>query len=393
MELETSKRIYNFCVPTKKESIYMAIISFCFLMIFICGSFNVNTTVEQIAYDIALEVEKENNVAIMCKSENSSIISGESFSKYVNDQFYDTNPFKSVIGYNLDKSVSCSIENLGEHGTNLSFLASSYFSNHIDSDGNIIFDRYYLKLLFKETNTYRGNDVSNFLYITKTQADYLIRTDLDCNSYEDVINKRITLTVKDSASTVWKIANIIDDESLFCTLSKKYLNNYVVCFTLVPESLKKTESMLAVMSSSRYSNINFISLLKDNFPSNEYTFSSINNDSSKSIVSLKDYLNDTEGKGYLNVLSVLAIMFFSMPFIFLGYVCLVKKIKFKNILQFVFSSITIWLIFYIIYHIFDSVLFFSFTSLSVFLVLFLCLLLYMVVVWLIKNYGKQDQSI
>lgn len=379
--------------PTILELIGMAIVFSSFSMLFVCGSLNNKTKVEKIASEMTMVVRNDGQANFVCKNKDGSILSRESFSKYINDQFYETSPFKSVIGYNIDKSIDCSLNELGELGNNPSFLTSTYFTNHLNNDNKIIFDRYYFELLFKETNTSRPDNISNFVYLTKTQADYLITNNDDYFSYEDVINKTITLNMDAESTYIWKIANIIDDNCLFCESAELAFKNYVVCFTLVPDVLKQSEAMLFSMYDFEYSNINFISLIETNFSNKNYSFYLQNKDQNQSITKLVNFLNNTKLNDASNILSIIGFVIFSLPLCSIFFYSLRKNIYLKNIFEVVFSALFAWLIFFMIFKFSKSILFFSNISLIIFIIIFIIMFFSLLVIWLIEKYGRKNTII
>ncbi len=387
------KTVFVRLKPTVIELIGMAIVFSSFSMLFVSGSFNNKTKVEKIAFEMTTVVRNEGQANIVCENKDGSILASESFSKYINDQFYETSPFKSVIGYNIDKRVDCSLDELGELGSNPSFLTSTYFTNHYNNDNKIIFDRYYFELLFKETNTSRPDNVSNFVYITKTQADYLISNNSDCDSYEDVINKTITLTIDGEDAYIWKIANIINDNNLFCKSADLAFDNYVVCFTLVPDALKQTEAMLLSMYDFEYSNINFISLIETNFSNKKFSFSSQKENQNQSIIKLVNYLNNTKLNNVTNILSVVSFIVFSLPLGLIIFYSFKKGIYFKNIFEVVVSAFLAWITFFVIFKVSKSILFFSNIALVIFVSMFLVMFFCLFVIWLIEKYGRKNTII
>ena len=383
------KRIFYYLLPTKKEWVCIGIIFLSFLMIFGGGSFNSKTKVEQMSYEIADFTKGGDEAYLFCKSKEKSMTSNEQFSRYVNDRFFDIAPFRSVIGYNFDKSVECKVLELGNYGVNPSFLTSNYFTNHIDK-GKIIFDRYFVELLYKETNTDRSGGFDNFVYITKTQADYLISHHDELTTYDDVINSRLTIIVGDLTSN-WKVANIINDDGIFCDGAKKAFDNYLICFTLVPEVLKKSELMLFAMSDSSYLNIDYISLLENNFPVNEYEFYSRDNISS--LEKLSVFLNTRNKNFVADVFSALLIAVGVISFIVLGIMLLRHKVIVRHIFEFILVSFFLWLTFFVIFKISKSIVLFSFVSLVPFFIVFITFLIWIFILWLVKKYAKENTSI
>lgn len=384
------KQIIYYLLPTKKEWACIGIIFLSFLMIFAGGSINSKTKVEQISYEIADVVKGGDEAYLFCKGKEKSITSNERFSQYVNDRFFDIAPFRSVIGYNFDKSVECQVLELGNYGVNPSFLTSNYFTNHMDK-GKIIFDRYFFELLYKDTNTDRSGGYDNFVYITKTQADYLISNNNEIATYDDVINTKITINVNEDISANWKVANIINDDGIFCEGAKKAFGNYLICFTLVPEVLRKTELMLFSMSDSNYLNIDYISLLENYFPINEYEFYA--KEDVSPLVKLSAFLN-TRDKNYVSdVLSTLLIIVGVIPFVGFGFFLVKQNIIVRHIFEFIFVSFFVWLIFFIIFKISKSIVLFSFVSLVSFFIIFIVFLLWIFILWLIKNYVRTNTKI
>lgn len=388
--ISSIKRILNYLKPTKKELLMMGIVFTSFSVFFASGSLNSNTKVEQISSEISRVVKDGNKAYLFCESEEKRMTSNERFSQYVNDRFFDIAPFRSVIGYNLDKTVECSISELGEYGTSPSFLTSTYFTNHID-DERIIFDRYYFELLYKETNTDRSGGFDNFAYITKSQADYLISNDSSLTSYDDVLNTSLTFVSGDNVLGNWKVANIIVDDGMFCNEAKIAFNNYLICFTLVPNILKDTESMLFSMSGSSYLNIDYISLLENYFPAKDYYFHT--NGGIASLEKLSTYLNKRSDNIVPDAIVTMLIVFFTIPFLVISFFMIKQDLLLRHLLEFIIVSFATWFLFFLIYKISKSILLFSFTSLAIFFIVFSLFLLWMFVLWLVKKYGKRNTII
>lgn len=382
-------------IPTKKEIIFMCAVFVSFSMFFVAGLFNSQTKAEQISAEISQAVSISKEAHLFCKNEKKSMISNERFSKYVNDQFYEITPFKNVIGYNLDKSVNCSIEELGDLGINPSFLTSTYFTNHENNNGDIILDRYYCGLLFKPTNTSRDGNFDNFVYITKTQADYLINQNNSFETYHDVLDSELTIVIDGQKTAKWKVANIIDDSYLFCEMSSVVFENYLLCFTLVPEALKKSESMLFSMSDSNYLNIDYISLMETYFTdTNDYFYTGLNETNNKSIVRLASFLNNKKSNTILDVFSIILFILFGSPFLALAFFIYKEQhLLLKHIFEFSFVSAFVWLLFFIVHKLSRSIVVFSFVSLALFFAIFIIFFFYMFIMWLVKKYGKRHTII
>lgn len=376
--------------PTKTETIFMGIVFVSFSLIFLSGSFNNETKIEKYSIDIANVVKKDKHAYFLCENnEGKTFTNKEGLSKYLNDQFYLTSPFKNIIGYNFDKNVKCSIDELGELGTNPSVLTSSYFSNHED-DEKIIFDRYYFELLFSPTNTSRPEGIDNFAYITKTQADYLISNNPTFSEYSDVIDSTLTINIDGEKTQKWKISNIINDDCLFCDKSKSIFNNYIVAYTLVPLTLKNTESMLFYMSDFAYSNIDYITTIELNFPVDSYTFFLHNSEDNLALFRLVNYLNTRKQSIASNIIGWFLLVLFSSHFVALGYLAFKKNITLKVIIEFCIPSMLSWFLFFIISRLSKSILFFSFVSLSFFFIVFLLFIIYLFVLVLLEKYGKKN---
>lgn len=374
---EIAKKVLLKLKPSKFQLIWMLVLFISFCGIFCSGALSKQTYSETLANDVSLKVKEGEAINIVCRGrENNNVMSKQTFASTINSKFKSKYPFTCVMGYNFNKTINCSLDELGPLGENLSFITSSYFTNDGGENSDVItFHAYKVELLFKEPNTQRTEEQANFVYISKSQADYLIESNAGFLVYKDLLNTSITFRENGNSPVKWKIANIYNDNGLFCNEAKKSLNNYVICFSYLSDTLKRTESAMFSFYDFAYSNIEYFNHIKREFPAESYEFLTRNNDADATSVKLANYFNNifemNEGS---QVFSIILLIVSLLPFFVFAFILLKKEMDFSYLIQFLFISLFSWLLFYFISLISKSVLFFSSFSLIVFLILTLVVL-------------------
>ena len=226
---------------TKIKKVFKLSIGFllnfiCVVLIFITGAFSPTTLREEVAYEIA-DLAGNGVVNIYQKEKEEGHIKrtmlGPILDKIIkeNNSSYSYDMFQSALTYGVHngdiKVPSLAIDN------NVTFLVSGAFSNHINSQNKIIFDAYYLELMFKEANS-SYSEFDNFCYITKDQADYLISKNDEYSNYESLLNETLEVQI-DGIAYKWKIANIIIPFGEYYGGCIKTFENFLLCYTNLPK--------------------------------------------------------------------------------------------------------------------------------------------------------------
>lgn len=238
-------------------------------LLFFGGLFNKNTYYESSAKELTDIVKNENeNIYLSCYPKGEfDCTKKERFSRDMNAQFREINPFRCII-YSEAADNNWYIDEFDEFGQNLSILPATYFTNTEDKATNdFVFDRYPMSVMFKATNTDR-NGLENFAYITKKQATYLMEKE-NLKDYKDVLNREMTLVIDGTIHT-WKIANIFNDNLLFAQIADNVLGNYIVCGAYRPIEIQRNERFLFSFDENEYYNGSQLKTIKKNFQTSEF---------------------------------------------------------------------------------------------------------------------------
>lgn len=147
-----------------------------------------------------------------------------------NNASHSYNMFQCALTYGIhDGNIRIPDLNFGNNSV---FLVSNIFSNHVNSNKQIIMDAYYLELMFKDENV-NYSSYDNFCYITQDQADYLIKNNDDYSNYRSLINKTLEVNIDDNIYR-WKIANIIVPFGEYYDGLLKVFNDFLLCYMKLP---------------------------------------------------------------------------------------------------------------------------------------------------------------
>lgn len=362
----------------KKKAIGIGMITLSFTSLFLFGSLNSDYRYEVVAQELSdISIKEDSQIWLKCvANDETNYFQYEAYSKKINDRFYEHKPLQMVIASKSNDKIF-SVNEFDELGDNLILLPSSYFSNHVDSRGNIIFDRYYLQLMFKDSNTSRHSN-GNFVYITKKQADYLIYSNNSYEKYSDLIDQTITFSICEGENVCafnWKIANIFE-ESDFVSQAEKTLGNFIICGQYLPVEAKGNEFILFSFESNSFYNKNKLKTLQNIFDEKTVNFNfydKSNSEQNNKIISKIDDLFSTQNSDYewlYSLLLTLDVFLLATGFIF--YIKGGHLITLDIILHIGIATI-IWGIFKAVNYYSNSLLFFSSASLVLFLLFFICL--------------------
>lgn len=374
------KKTFNRANPSvdKNKKISLIALFGCVSLVFISGIFTSSASYEQSAKYINEIINATNkDINISCSSkEEFPFEKAEQVSSYINDQFYDLFPSKSII-YSESNTDPYEINELGTLGENIKILPSSYFSNHKDNE-KIIFDRYYAELMFEDSNTNRFGKYDNFVYLTKKQADYLLET-TSATSYKDLIDTGLTL-IFEGETYLWKIANIFND-CTFIQETENIFGNFVITYkSYLPVNIKNNIKILFNFSNYEFYNYNEIRIITSNFNYNDYIFtyynyvkpesSNIENYYEKAIFPLNNQVDNVDWLFTISV--VLSVIIFITSF-YISNNC--RKTKIYILLDFFVLMIS-WGTFKTISDLFFSINFFSYQSLIFYLLIFIATLIW-----------------
>ena len=131
-------------------------------------------------------------------------------------------------------------------------MTSGIFSNHQGVRG-ILHDKYQMYLYSSEPNTdFRG--FSNFCYITERTAKKIMGADPTLKSYDEIINKKLTVGYA-GASYSWKISNILMDKEGFYAQMSSIYGDFILAYAYLPGDLSKNVDLTAYFSSNTFLNI------------------------------------------------------------------------------------------------------------------------------------------
>ena len=361
----------------------------CVIFIFVSGAFSFTTLRENVASNIST-LAGDNYINIYQKEiggmkyfDRNNISDWLQVVIKENNSYYSHNMFQSGITYGLD-SADIKIDSLNINN-NIVFLLSGIFSNHINTNNQIILDSYYLELMFEEANSsHTGYD--NFCYITKQQADYLIKNNYNYNSYEDLLNQSIAVEI-DQKIYNWKISNIIIPFGEYYEGCVKIFNNFMLCYINLPT--------YSYVSMSHF----YLNDTKFNFFKINDTISFYKNDAlefhiyQSNLRNLEICNNITmffNGTISSNLFAFVPLFILSVALIIINFIYLhiINISKHKKAIILFSSSFLSYAIFYLYFKITNSILYFSFFSTMYLLCFLLVSILYFLYLFLLR--GKND---
>lgn len=241
---------------------YLLII-FSSILIMVGGSFSSITKIEHMANEIA-KIAHDNGGYINIYAN----VNDESFweTNTLNSIFHDVrstnnlsfgfNPCQMTVNYNLTEPISSTEINSND----LVVIMSDVFSNHLDTQNNIVLDSYPFHLMYRESNSNFIGEFDNFCYITKKQADYLINTN-NYSDYDELIGKPLEINISDNLET-WKISNIILDSGKFYEGCETVFEDFIVSYTNV--NYRQNISISNFFYSDFYSNFDKLRKIYNN---------------------------------------------------------------------------------------------------------------------------------
>lgn len=365
---------------TKIKKVFKLSIGFllnfiCVVLIFITGAFSPTTLREEVAYEIA-DLAGNGVVNIYQKEKEEGYIEIAMLSSILdkvtkeNNSSYSYDMFQSGLTYGVNEG-DIKIPSLNING-NVVFLISGIFSNHLNTNEQIIMDAYYLELMFKDSNT-SYFEFDNFCYITKEQADYLINKNDEYNDYESLLNETLEVQI-DNVSYRWKIANIITPFGEYYDGCIKTFENFLLCYTNLP-ALNYISISHFYKNDAKYNFFKIPDTLSkykdDNF---EFVVDCANNHAKDKInLYFNGNIQDT-----LTIFVPLMVLTIILCISFICFLFVSKSNMFMKTLEIFLPSFVTYMIFSLLFHINGIVTWFSFFStmfLFVLLILEICMLI------------------
>lgn len=374
---------------TKIKKVFKLSIGFllnfiCVVLIFITGAFSPTTLREEVAYEIA-DLAGDGIVNIYQKEKEDGYIQKSMLGSLQdivikeNKSTYSFDMFQSGLTYGVHdgdiKIPSLKIDN------NISFLVSGIFSNHLNTNEQVIMDAYYLELMFKSSNTSYA-EFNNFCYITKDQADYLIKNNEKYNDYGSLLNETLEVQI-DDVSYRWKIANIITPFGEYYDGCIKTFGNFLLCYTNLP-ALNYISISHFYKNDAKYNFFKIpdtLSKYKDN--NFEFVIDCPNNSVNDKI---HLYFNG-HIQNNLTIFVPLMVLTIIWCFSFLCFLFVSKPNAFMESLEIFVPSFVAYMIFSLLFHVNGIVTWFSFFS-----TMFLLTLLVLEICMLILKYLRRNRS-
>ncbi len=169
-------------------------------------------------------------------------------------------------------------------------LTSGAFSNHQGKRGTL-FDKYQVYLYSDKSNTnYSGYD--NFCYVTERTAKEMMANDPSIQSYDDVINKTMTVRYGEISHS-WKISNIIMDKEEFYGQMSNIYGDFIMAYVHLPGDLGKNVCLSAYFGTNTYLNMNkMTSLFSLDNPTYEVYRGNLGNSNGSTIDEIESFLNN-----------------------------------------------------------------------------------------------------
>lgn len=279
---------------------------------------------------------------------------------YNNAMFY-VNPFQLSNGI-YTKPYDIKFLYDGKECENINYmLTSGMYSNHEHRDRHV-FDYYYLSLWSDDANT-NFTHFDNFCYISKITADKIMESHPEYKSYDDIINKSLTVTYNEQTFS-WKISNVVTDYYLFYDGLIKTYEDFILPYSNgVAKNLKIDVELTAYFDLNAFTNMQTMKYLS-NYESSKFVIyrDNLTNVDSSRLDKIETYLNTLpsfKSNDYIFYFEVMGCSLLLLACIFFLFKAF-KPLKIMP-LSFCFlgSMITVYSIFWIIYKATNNVLYLS----------------------------------
>ncbi|MDD4110548.1 MAG: hypothetical protein PHS54_03230 [Clostridia bacterium] len=362
------------------------------IIVFGCACFSLLLLIP--AGDLSSDTKKEyyaNQLAEVVKNQTND---GECLSLYVesfdeaeNPLYSSVSEFNSLYGIfnenrttfagmiNSNKSSQIIIDDI-DTNQNLSILYTEFNSN-VEYNNHYKHEYYPIELMFKGDFNYSG--AYSFVYISQSQADILLEKQgkLDehiVSDYESLISSHINISFND-VTYVYSIADIYLEENYYYETIQNVFGNFVISSNTYPQGFNKQACYF--FNTFSFQNEYFMDYINKNYDETNYSLNVCEHNIRNEFTNENELLNFFYNRNVNIVGNFFSIMLFVFSLLILLVSIYLLKIygiykKKKNIILgtvFLFSP---YLIFKLIYSIFDNV--FIFPSLSMLIYLFFIVL-------------------
>lgn len=273
-------------------------------------------------------------------------------------------------------------------------LTSGIYSNH-EHRNRHVFNYYYLGLWSKDSNT-TFDGFNNFCYISKNHADAILESHSEYTSYDDIINKGLTVKYNDQIFS-WKISNIVTDYYLFYDGLVKVYGDFILPYSNgVARNLKIDSELTAYFGGNTFTNIQLMKYLS-NYEHSKFSIyrDNLTNVNSDKLDEIETYLNTLptfKSNDYIFYFEVMGCSFLLIGCIFF----LLKIFKPLKILPlslcYLGSILTVYSIFWIIYKATNNILYLSYIGVLGYLIVLGVSLLSTGTIYLIQKHQQNEKN-
>lgn len=279
-----------------------------------------------------------------------------------------------VGSVNGDKEKNISVSNLSTF-QDLSFVYAEYFSN-VEYKGHYKHQYYPLELMFYGHHTTYGKTAFSFCYVSQSQADELIESnyfgDDEINNYEQLLDKVIYINF-DGKEYPYMISNIYFEENYFYEGLNDAFGSFLIGYNRYPDGFRLQSCYF--LREYTFQNLFYMNRVKTAFGKEHYTAKIGSGLLDKEIDTKRAmaFLNQTDLNIFLDILSILLLLFFAGIF-GITFCLFFQQILLKKRAYCLLASVPFvlsFLLFLSIFLIANTIVVFSFTSCVMFSILLL----------------------
>lgn len=308
--------------------------------------------------------------------------------------------YSGRIAFNVDTNMVSA--NTGKSTFHPTILFSNVFSNHENTNGDIIQDVYELKLMFKNPNTqidYSKSD--NFCYITQDEANQIISESgllPSSETYANLINSSFTMVFSFPAETyvaTWNISNIIMSDTDTNIYYQSLYRTYFLAYINLPKYAEYAYSF--DFGTSTMSNVSYLNSFNSLFPPNEREVhinqNNLSNAGEEYAKSIENQLK--EGKTNITTIDVvligLCIAFDLFSLLIISF--MIKAFKIKSDKKLLFLSLFAFFISYSIFFVVGSSAMISnfFSTIAILMAIGFLSLFWVFLYWIKKRQTKNEK--
>lgn len=275
----------------------------------------------------------------------------------------------------------------------LSFVFSEVNSNY-EYNNHWHHEFYNFELLVRGEHYASNFGCYSFCYLTERQAKAYLKMDNPTEEdYLSIIGQKITI-VLDDVEYLYLISNIIFENSNVTDSLNEILGNWVMSYIIYPEGFKRQNCY--VFNVYTYQNMYKLNYIKNNYPSNDYSYvfgvnnlKESNSQLESNISLVVDYMNENQSIQAIALQITFLLLSFLIQVVVLIYVIKSQFIYSKyGFIPLIVSFVILYIAAYLISRLTKMVIYFSYGFLICY---FVSLLVWLATVLISYHFIKKKQ--